>query len=485
MASHRPRFHPALSLAILSTALGLALGGASAAEEPVYAPLVQRERTTLILVDVRVVDAQGNPVHGLTQEDFLLEVDRKAAPIASFDEIVPPDLDLDETAEGVSQSPSHFVFFFDNIFSDRFEQRQAAIAADGVLANLRDNDSYAVVALGRRLGVLAPMARVGNRRDQKISDLLGAPEVQDDFWGDKPRRIKEIRDLLAFYPQNPERARLRARAYATQEGNRIHHVLGVTRTILIALEPIRERKILLYFSGGIPQYPGADYLAAAEIPDEITMGTRTTLSELEHLFRDANSARTTIYPIDASGLSATMDIGEITVSGGGGEAVPGFGRLKTDVTGRKDGLISLGINTGGRPIRNTNAFDEALAPEVESARHYYLLGFAPISEGDGRYHRIEVNLKNPGLRVQSREGFVDFTSEQADERQVLGSFMLPEMFRDVPAQVEVIPLERRGRFWYAEAQVRASRWARGRAVSSRSGRTCSGVRGLWHVSTVP
>ena len=64
---------------------------APVAQERVYAPLVQRERTTLVLVDVRVEDRAGNAVYGLTKEDFILRLDKKTVPIASFDEILATD----------------------------------------------------------------------------------------------------------------------------------------------------------------------------------------------------------------------------------------------------------------------------------------------------------------------------------------------------------------------------------------------------------
>jgi hypothetical protein len=73
--------------------------------------------------------------------------------------------------------------------------------------------------------------------------------------------------------------------------------------------------------------------------------------------------------------------------------------------------------------------------------------------GDGEYYRIDVRTRRSGLRVSARAGFLNFTSEELDEREVLGSYLVPEMFDAIPLQAEVVPLERHGGAWYAIAQV--------------------------------
>lgn len=70
-----------------------------------------------------------------------------------------------------------------------------------------------------------------------------------------------------------------------------------------------------------------------------------------------------------------------------------------------------------------------------------LLGFTPRSGGDGRYHAIRVLVRNPDWRVRARSGFLDFTSSQADEREILGSFFLPDMFRELALRLDVVPVQ--------------------------------------------
>ena len=151
----RPNRRP---LAAVGLALALAAGDVMAAETPVFSPLVQRERTVLVLVDVRVEDAAGRPVQGLGPDDFTLIVDGRRQAIDAFEEIVSPARRPagagDATPGDQAASPSYFVFFFDNILSNHFERRQAALAADRILEGvLRKEDRFTVVALGRRLHI--------------------------------------------------------------------------------------------------------------------------------------------------------------------------------------------------------------------------------------------------------------------------------------------------------------------------------------------
>ncbi len=132
MMRHSPAIPRLLALMALLSLLAPAM--VRAKKSPVFIPLVQRERTILVQVDVRVEDAQGHPVRGLTAKDFILMVDGNVRDINTFDEIstAAPADDTAATEAGAAGraaeqpaiiSPSYFVFFFDYVLSDQFERR--------------------------------------------------------------------------------------------------------------------------------------------------------------------------------------------------------------------------------------------------------------------------------------------------------------------------------------------------------------------------
>ena len=56
---------------------------------------------------------------------------------------------------------------------------------------------------------------------------------------------------------------------------------------------------------------------------------------------------------------------------------------------------------------NSNGFDQALARVVQENSTYYVLGFSSNNgRRDGRYRRLEVRVKKPGLTVRTRDGYI-------------------------------------------------------------------------------
>jgi hypothetical protein len=90
-----------------------------------------------------------------------------------------------------------------------------------------------------------------------------------------------------------------------------------------------------------------------------------------------------IYPIDPLGL------------GDGGT-----------LDARSD-LTALAHVTGGFALSNSENFAGAFERMVRESSTYYVLGFnSGYEKRDGRYVRLEVRVKRPGLAVKSRDGYV-------------------------------------------------------------------------------
>ena len=71
--------------------------------------------------------------------------------------------------------------------------------------------------------------------------------------------------------------------------------------------------------------------------------------------------------------------------------------------------------TGGRAIHNTNDHAEHLDDVIEDASAYYLVGYAPSREmADGKFHKIDVEVKRRGVRVVARRGYYAPRVRRAD-----------------------------------------------------------------------
>ncbi len=76
--------------------------------------------------------------------------------------------------------------------------------------------------------------------------------------------------------------------------------------------------------------------------------------------------------------------------------------LLTEMRLSQDSLRTLSEETGGFAAVNLNMLGSAFERIVDANSRYYVLGYYPPSSArDGRFHRIEVRAKRPGLRVSA------------------------------------------------------------------------------------
>ena len=64
--------------------------------------------------------------------------------------------------------------------------------------------------------------------------------------------------------------------------------------------------------------------------------------------------------------------------------------------------------TGGFAVVNANDLPGALNRIAGDLRGYYLIGFQPDADtfsSDGRFRKIRIKVKRPGLKVRTRAGF--------------------------------------------------------------------------------
>ena len=69
------------------------------------------------------------------------------------------------------------------------------------------------------------------------------------------------------------------------------------------------------------------------------------------------------------------------------------------------GTEQLAENTGGASIRNTNDLLGGIEQVAQESSTYYLLGYQPEKAPDGNWHKLEVKVARPGLKVRTRHGY--------------------------------------------------------------------------------
>ena len=74
--------------------------------------------------------------------------------------------------------------------------------------------------------------------------------------------------------------------------------------------------------------------------------------------------------------------------------------------GGAEALARLAAETGGRSIVNSNTPWDKIEQVFDDASAYYLVGYSPArARTDGKFHRIEVRVNRPSVRVLARRGY--------------------------------------------------------------------------------
>lgn len=389
-------------------------------------------------VDAVVTDENGNFVSGLTRDDFEVLEDGKPQKVEMFSYVEIP----------VTQP-------------ERFGLARRPVARD-VTTNQRPFDGRVYVIVLDDLDI-SPLrgslvknaAREFIERHFGANDLAavvytsGRADATQDFTGDRAlllaavekfvgRRLRSaaIETLERHYHReltkglgdrdyelapDPNAAIRDAAAPVDirdlEREQRTFAVLDTLRNLGEFMAGVRgRRKAVLLFSEGL------------EMPVNEIYGVHTA-TDVVGAIKDAVTAaarsNVNFFALDPRGLiGMTSDYIELAGSGAPEVAGGAFGSLNaqqgllTEMKVSQDSLRTLAEETGGFAAVNQNMLGSAFARIVEANSRYYVLGYyPPTSARDGRFHRIEVRVKRPGLRVSARRGYAAPRGRTPSERK--------------------------------------------------------------------
>jgi VWFA-related protein len=123
---------------------------------------------------------------------------------------------------------------------------------------------------------------------------------------------------------------------------------------------------------------------------------RVMLAELSHhdrfvrMMQAANRANVSFYPVDPGRLFS--------------------GQHSLDTNRALEMMVSI---TDGLRISETALLESGLRRIVEDLGNYYLLGYYSTAKADGRFHKIAVRVKRPGVQVRARSGYLAANAAEA------------------------------------------------------------------------
>jgi VWFA-related protein len=413
-------------------------------------------------VDAVVLDSRGEPVEGLKEDDFVVKEEGIIQTVQQFEAVALPESAASRTVTTSFVStntepqavprPRSFVIVFDDAQLSKPTAEHARDAVARFLrTGLRDDDEVTLVSTATgawwsaRLGegrddLLAVLDRLQGRRavdtsgsymsdfeamriyvnrDQQLGAEVTRRYAENGVIVD-PGNANELRAVndLQIGEGHPL---VRAKAAEAYMNVRVRNqaTLHALERVADALAQGKGRKSVLLVSDGFIHDP--------------------SLPEFRDVLRAMNRANGSVYFLDARGLTGSSEF-----------ASAEFGRalLEQDVSStlsrvamETEGAESVALDTGGFSLRNPNDLEGEMEKVARESRSYYLLGYTPRNtKRDGKFRKIEVEVRRPGLKVRARSGY--YAPSDAPRAPLKPGELDPRVREvlDSPFMVDGIPL---------------------------------------------
>jgi VWFA-related protein len=409
-------------------------------------------------VDVVVTDEQGQFVTGLTRDDFAVSEDGKPQKIDTFSLVdIPVEKPADFVYQGrpvaadtqTNRKPFDgrvYVIVLDDLDVSAMRSTPLKDAARKFVREFMGaNDLAAVVYTSGRKDASQEFT---SNRELLIASI-------DKFIGRRMRslsleRLDSYYQTIAFgytsqttadpgtgsiNSQDPAGYGRVSDPTELERGTRALNVLDTLKNTAEFLGSVRgRRKALLFFSEGL-DYPLRDVFGAHD--------ATTIIRATQDAISMAARANVNFYAVDPRGLAGMTTefiegagLGSGVGSPGPILLVPGRNTPASGITGvsggtfdvqdelrmefrtSQDTLRELTEQTGGFATLNTNNVAPAFARIADANSRYYVLGYYPPSHPrDGRFHKIEVRVNRPNLRVAARKGYASPRGRTPEERK--------------------------------------------------------------------
>ena len=424
--SHRP-FAPATArTAALLCAGALLLAAAADAQRGRRQRQAQfSDATTVTVVEVPVqVSSGGDPLRGLTRDDFELLDGRRPVEITGFDMV-----DLEVVEGKVSETPvpvaarRHFLLLFDLFFStpDSVGRAQEA-AADLVLRELHPTDLAAVALYDTRprlvLGftsdrsqlrqAIATLGKV--ETGQAVRDPLGL--VIGDLGGELPtgeglgdtsdRAGLDSEALLA--QQRAELANLQATADRDRAASDIAALTAGMGELAAWMGTVQGRKHVVFLSEGFD----SSILVGNR---SLTSEEQNRMLEIQQAAADGQSWRVNneeVYGSSSAQRAVNEMLTRFREADCAIQSVDVSAEVLTEGQSNRDSLFLMSKDTGGEVFANFTDLGDAMSEMLQRTSVTYLLAFQPNDlTFDGKFRRLRVRLKNAprGTQIVHRPGY--------------------------------------------------------------------------------
>jgi VWFA-related protein len=345
---------------MLAAGLSIRHAAAQTPQTPDGAGTTLQVYSRLTIVDVTATDASGQAVHGLTQSDFTILEDGKPQPIRNFEEVgerpimpareLPPNVYTNLQPAPPSSAVNVILLDFANEAPVDSSKPQQIARSLQLQNGVKQAAIQAIdqMPAGTRVAVLS---------------MTNNLHIMQGFTSD-PAILKAAINAAPLDLDG------HGNMQGVQADMRNRMVLEAFNQIAADTASLKGRKNLIWFSMGNPAITDPNH--GGSLPD---------YSKPLSLAYDALTAsQVSIYPIAAQGVGP---LGAAQLS-----------------------LEQFAQATGGIAYSETNDMASAVLKAIDNGANYYSVAYIPPDpKYDGAYHKIQVRVDQPGVRLDFRTGY--------------------------------------------------------------------------------
>jgi VWFA-related protein len=424
----------ARSVRLAVIAVGVCAGAVTYAQQSRQRPPVFRTNTELVEIDVVVIDKDGNRVHGLTRDDFILRDRATPQPIETFTEVqeitkrtvdapkFPPNVRTDVASNTSAEAGRLVVLVLDDLHVWQGRTDTVREIARQIVTDIGPESSMALLQTG------------GDHSTEVTNDRSRLLESIERFKGRRPVR----RPLPACDPGPTRRNQETPDVFAS--GCDIQN-LNANRSLYKSLQDAagilggsdRRRKAFILVSEHIAKDITGLFDGGEQIPKDLPdssayyggdpggIGPPPPVASHDYALLDMMNAmrrgNVATYSIDPRGEVTSQELALECFPGPPDDPCTQPFRWDSWIRQAQQGLHVVSEETGGFAVTDTDDFTSGIATIIGDLDNYYLLGFYATDLDTKGYRPIHVEVKGrPELTLRYRRGYEIRADDATDRR---------------------------------------------------------------------
>ncbi|HYK03837.1 MAG TPA: VWA domain-containing protein [Thermoanaerobaculia bacterium] len=407
-----------------------------------YAQFGETVEVRVTNVDAIVTDKNGNPVSGLTKDDFEVYEDGVRQDITHFTEIADtrPGKNATSGKDGTSAAAApqgefrrRLIAVFVDLGSLEPVNRQAVLPKlqEFLTTNLRPGDAAVIYSWGDSLTVELQPTNDPAAIKAAVDKIATYTPERTTFWrGELEFNLERVVYLANIHratkPWLDEGLEVTRRS-AERAVAEMRQKTEAMKSILSQMRGQDGQKVLVLLTQSLGTNPAEEafyyfYTQREKFIEGTTMRPRVEAKRFEvpglaaEVAAAANVAGVTLYPLHTAGKFT--EVSDVDATKGAtvqmGAQPPRLLRRSTpEIDPRLLSLSAASDETGGRAIAGSGNWKGAFDAVSTELNAYYSLAYSAKGEREDRIREIEVRPKNKAYRVRTRRSLVEQTAASA------------------------------------------------------------------------